>query len=187
METIIAIVTAGIALITSIATFSYNVMKSRKDRIQKVILDNRIKYLNEIRDGFTNFIGLCNIKSINLAKNNPDIMKIFADRLFVGYGKIKTFIKPFYQIDKELLASLDLLYESILSRLCDKDDTDIDALRNSFAEKYLTYDWAYWKYIQRQKDGVYLDSDKAFDVVYNDFVQSIKKTGATIDSLSDRD
>lgn len=76
VETVIAIVTAGIALLTSIVSFSYNLIQNRKDRIQKVILDNRIKYMNEIREGFTCFIGLANSEAVRHACNNPEIMKI---------------------------------------------------------------------------------------------------------------
>lgn len=40
VKTIIAIITAGIALITSVTSFTYNFIQNRKERIQKVILDN---------------------------------------------------------------------------------------------------------------------------------------------------
>ncbi len=53
VETIIAIITAGIELITSVTSFTYNFIQNRKERIQKVILDNRIKYMYEIRSGVT--------------------------------------------------------------------------------------------------------------------------------------
>ena len=40
VETIIAIITAGIAFVTSVASFTYNLIQNKKDRVQKVILDN---------------------------------------------------------------------------------------------------------------------------------------------------
>lgn len=177
VETIIAIVTAGIALITSVASFTYNLIQSRKDRIQKVILDNRIKYMNEIRDGFADFIGSANIEAIKLAQSNSEVMKNYSKNLFSGYGKIKTYIKPFYKIDKELLIALDSIYNCILSVLNGNKENEklIDDLREDFAKKYLTYDWAYWKYIQRQREGNYMNSDDAFDDVYYNFVEEINK------------
>lgn len=176
-ETIIAIVTAAIAFLTSVASFTYNLIQNRKSRIQKVILDNRIKYMNEIREGFTNFIGLVNLDAINFAQNNKDVMKVYADNLFAGYGKIKTYIKPFYKIDHELLTALDKLYYRTLSVLngADENKQAIDGLREDFADKYLKYDWAYWKYIQKQKEGNYMNSDDAFDDVYNEFIEEIRK------------
>ncbi len=174
VETIIAIVTAGIAFVTSVASFTYNLIQNRKDRIQKVILDNRIKYMDKIRDGFTDFIGLCNLKAINLAKSNADIMKSYTEKIFYGYGKIKTYIKPFYKIDSELLISLDNLYDCVLSLLIgEKSENLLNGLRNDFADKYLKYDWAYWKYIQLQKEGNYMNSDDAFDNVYYQFLGQI--------------
>lgn len=176
-ETIIAIITAGIALVTSVASFTYNFIQNRKERVQKIILENRIKYLNEIRNGFSNFVGLANIEAINYAKNNSEAMKVFSENLFLGYGKIKTYVKPFYQIDNELLVALDKLYYCILSTLNgdNKTNTPIDDLREDFTDKYLKYDWAYWKYIQRQKEGNYINSDDAFDKVYYEFIETINK------------
>jgi len=175
-ETVIAIITAGIALLTSIASITYNLIQSRKDRVQKVILENRIKYMNEIRDGFGSFIGLANAEAIKFALSNTEALNNFSGNLFKGYGKIKTYIKPFYKIDKELLISLDKLYYCILTVMngTDKNIAELDALREDFADKYLKYDWAYWKYIQRQKEGNYMNSDDAFDNVYYEFVDSIK-------------
>ncbi|MCM1440317.1 MAG: hypothetical protein NC131_14105 [Roseburia sp.] len=177
VETIIAIVTAGIAFITSVASFTYNFIQNRKDRIQKVILENRIKYMDEIREGFSNFIGLANTEAIKYVQSNPDAMKVFSERLFLGYGKLTTYIKPFYKIDKELLVAFDKLYYCILAVLNGdkKAETAMNDLREDFADKYLKYDWAYWKYIQRQKDGNYMNSDDAFDNVYNEFVEEISK------------
>ena len=177
VETIIAIVTAGIAFVTSIVSFTYNLIQNRKNRIQKVILDNRIKYMDEIREGFTSFIGLANIDAIRFAQNNPDIMNTFSNNLFNGYGKIKTYIKPFYKIDKELLIALDNVYSGILSVLNGEEISreSFDKLREDFADKYLKYDWAYWKYIQRQKEGNFMNSDDAFDNVYYDFIANIDK------------
>ncbi len=93
VETVIAIVTAIIAFCTSVASFTYNLIQNRKNRIQKIILDNRIRYMNEIREGFTNFIGLTNVKAINLAKSNADITANFTQKLFYGYGKNKNLHK----------------------------------------------------------------------------------------------
>jgi hypothetical protein len=88
VKTIIAIITAGIALITSVTSFTYNFIQNRKERIQKVILDNRVKYMYEIRDGFTNFIGLVNSRAIKFAQSNSDVMKIYSENLFSGFGSI---------------------------------------------------------------------------------------------------
>lgn len=177
VETIIAIVTAAIAFLTSVASFTYNLVQNRKDRIQKVILDNRIKYMNEIRDGFTNFIGLANMEAIKLALSNKEVLKIYSEKLFIGYGKIKTYIKPFYDIDRALLTALDDLYNCILAVLNGegKDGASLDGLKEDFADKYLKYDWAYWKYIQRQKEGNYMNSDDAFDEVYYQFLKDVEK------------
>ena len=176
VETIIAIVTAGIALITSIVGFFYNLIQNHKSRIQKVILDNRIKYLYEIREGFTGLIGLAHPEAIKSAQNNAEIKKVFFEKLFSGYGKIKTYIKPFYEIDKELLNSLDELYSCILSIINGNSESteNLGNLRKNFEDKYLKYDWAYWKYIQKQKQGNYMNSDDAFDNVYYDFVRNLK-------------
>ena len=172
-ETIIAIVTAVIALITSAATFVYNLVERRKDRIQKVVLDNRVKYLDELREGFSGFIGLANAEAVKAAQD-PEVKKAYFEKLFKGYGKIKTYIKPFYEIDGELLKSMDSLYEALLKALNgDGKAEELDALRKDFETRYLKYDWAYWKYIQRQKDGVYMNSDDAFDKVYYEFEKLI--------------
>lgn len=176
VETIIAIITAGIAFLTSVASFTYNLIQNRKDRIQKVILDNRVKYMNEIRDGFTCIIGLANADAIKFAQNNGEVLKTYFQDLSNGYGKIKTYIKPFYKIDEELLTALDKLYYGILSKLNGANDSanSIDELREDFADKYLKYDWAYWKYIQRQKEGNYMNSDDSFDKVYYEFLKEIE-------------
>lgn len=175
VETIISIVTAGIAFITSILSFSYNIVQANKARIQKVILENRIQYLHEIRDGFSCFIGLCNTEAIEFAKSDSNVMKSYAEKLFIGYGKMKTHIKPFYEIDKELVNLLDTLYSCVLSELNGNSEevAQLDVLRELFSSNYLKYDWAYWKYIQAQKDGRFLNSDDAFDKVYYDFIASI--------------
>lgn len=177
VETIIAIVTAGIAFLTSVASFTYNFIQNRKDRIQKVILDNRIVYMNEIREGFSNIIGLANAEAVKYAKSNKEVMKVYSENLFKGYGKIKTYIKPFYEIDNALLTSLDELYNCILSVLNGngEHEASIAALCDDFADKYLKYDWAYWNYIQCQKEGNYMNSDDAFDKVYEKFLKEIKE------------
>lgn len=177
VETIIAIVTAGIALVTSAVSFSYNLIQNRKSRIQKVILDNRIKYLYGIREGFTDFIGLANAGAITAATHSEDIKKVFVTNLFSGYGKIKTYIKPFYEIDEALLKVLNETYFCILDILNGKSEraAEIDGLRESLEDKYLKYDWAYWKYIQSQKEGNFMNSDDAFDEVYYQFVKSLNK------------
>lgn len=173
IETIIAIITAGIAFVTSVASLTYNFIQNRKDRVQKVILENRVKYMNEIREGFTSFIGLANLDAIKYAKSCPEVM----NNLFSGYGKIKTYIKPFYKIDKELLNALDKIYGIILSALNGEEinRAAFDELREDFSDKFLKYDWAYWKYIQRQKEGNFMNSDDAFDNVYCEFIKSIDK------------
>ena len=176
VETIIAIVTAGIAFLTSVVSFTYNLIKTRKERVQKVVLENRIHYMNEIRDGFTSIIGVSDPKAISLARGDSNVMKGYTERVFHGYGKIKTFLKPFYKIEKEILASLDRLYDGILAALSgdEEEAANIVEYRDDFADRYLKYDWAYWKYIQSQKDGEYVDSDGAFDTVYNKLVEDIK-------------
>ena len=177
VETIIAIITAGIAFVTSAATLTYNLMQSRKERVQKIILDNRISYMNEMRDGFANVIGLSNAKAIALAKADANVMKTFSQKLFGGYGKIKAYIKPFYKIDKALLDALDSLYDCILALLEGNAEAadSIDALREAFADKYLKYDWAYWKYIQSQRNAGYINSDEDFDKIYYQFVDTVEK------------
>lgn len=176
-EAIIAIVTAGLAFVTSLATFSFNISQSRRSKVQKVVLENRIKYMNEMRDGFTELIGLANAESILLAMNNADIKQQFAVNLWHGYGKIKTYIKPFYAIDKALLDSLDKLFFCIISALNDNKSaySELRELCRDFEDKYLKYDWAYWKYIQSQREGVFMDSDDAFDNVYYKFVESLNQ------------
>lgn len=177
IEIIIAIVSAAIAFVTSVSNFAYNIIQHRKDRTQKVILENRIKYMNEIREGYSNFIGLADIESIKYAQNNHEVMKIYSDKLFTGYGKIKTYLKPFYKIEEALLAKLDELYNRMLSALNGKEkNTDsIAELREDFTDKFLKYDWAYWEYIQRQKEGNFMNSDKDFDQVYNDLIKRINE------------
>ena len=176
-EIIIAIATAAVALVTSIASIVHNRIQQKKDRVQKTVLENRVKYLVEIREGYSSIIGLSNIKTIRLAKNSPEVMEKFSEMLFTGYGKIKAHIKPFYEIDKELLISLDRLYDCILSALNgdEHEAGSLDELRESFSDLYLKYDWAYWKYIQSQRDGIFVDSDDAFDKIYYDFVEGIEK------------
>ncbi|MDE6188799.1 MAG: hypothetical protein K2G37_00750 [Clostridia bacterium] len=175
IEIIIAIVSAGIAFITSVANFTYSLIQGRKDRLQKVVLDNRIKYMNEIRESFSNFIALANVEAITYAQNNSEVMKIYSTNLFNGYGKIKTYLKPFYKIENNLLTLLDNLYYGILSTLNgSKTDKDyIDKLRKEFSDEYLKYDWAYWKYIQSQREGHFKDSDEDFDKIYYDLVEKI--------------
>lgn len=177
IEIIIAIVSAGIAFVTSVANFTYNLIQGRKDRLQKVILDNRIKYMIEIREGFSGFIGLANSESIEYARNNSEVMKIYSANLFDGYGKIKTYLKPFYKIEKDLLNALDDLYYCILSTFngVETNMASIDKLREDFADKYLKYDWAYWKYIQSQREGRFMDSDEDFDKIYYDLIEKIDK------------
>lgn len=177
LEIIIAMVSAGIAFATSIATFIYNVIQNRKDRMQKVVLDNRIKYMMYIREGYSSFIGLANVEAIEWVQKSSEVMKIYSSNLFEGYGKIKTYLKPFYTIEKEILTSLDKLYFCILSVLngAEADKEYIDNLRKDFADKYLKYDWAYWKYIQSQREGNFIDSDEAFDKIYYDLVDQINK------------
>ncbi len=175
-ETIIAIVTAGIALVTSVASFTYNFIQNKKDRVQKVILDNRIKYMYAMREGYSSLIGLANAGAINSLKNGDEVKKIYFEKLFSGYGQIKSYIKPFYSIDIELLTALDKLYSYILAMINgeENDDQKLEAYREDFSKKYLIYDWAYWKYIQRQKEGNYTNSDDAFDKVYEDFLEELK-------------
>lgn len=108
VETVIAIVTAIIAFCTSVASFTYNLIQNRKNRIQKIILDNRIRYMNEIGG---------DEKDISLLKGHTE----------------------------------------------------------DFTDKHLKFDWAYWKYIQRQKEGNYMNSHNAFDAVYYDFVEKLNK------------
>lgn len=176
-ELIIALVTAGIALITSAVTFSYGVIQNKKNRIQKIILDNRIKYMDEIREGFTAIIGLANTGAIKAVNNSPEAKKIYFQNLLYGYGKIKTYIKPFYKPDSALLNSLDNLYDCILCVLNGdvKKAAELEDLKKDFEDKYLIYDWSYWKYIQKQKSGNYMDSDDAFDEVYDEFLKSLEK------------
>lgn len=175
VETIIAIVTSCIAFVTSVASFSYNLIQSRKDRIQKVILENRLKYLYEIREGFSEFIGLANIGAIKAANGNSEIKKAYFSSLFNGYGKMKTYLKPFYDIEKDLIKSLDALYNHILSLANGETDdaASLDTFLKDFSDKYHKYDWAYWKYIQLQKEGNYMNSDDAFDNVYYEFIEKI--------------
>ena len=177
IEKVIAVVTAGFALITSVASFLFSFIQSRRDRTRQTILANRIKYLDEIRVGFTQFIGLANIEAIKSAKNNSEVLKNFSEHLFIGYGKIKTYIKPFYEIDKDLIDALDKTYECILSIFngSTSDASKLESLRKDFEIKYLKYDWAYWKYIQLQKEGNFMNSDDAFDKVYYDFVNKVDK------------
>ena len=176
-ETIIALITASVAFLTSVSSFTYNLIQNRKNRIQKIVLENRVKYMNEIRDGFASIISACNVQMICLAKNDSAIRKTCVEKMIYGYGKIKAYIKPFYAIDRELLTALDGLYDCILSALNGEEEKvqAIVGLRDDFADKYLKYDWAYWKYIQRQKGGNYMNSDDAFDKIYYEFTESIKK------------
>ena len=175
VETVIAIVTAGIAFLTSIVSFTYNLIKVRKERVQKVVLENRIRYMNEIREGFTSIIGVCDAKAIKLARADTNVMKIYTEKAFCGYGKIKTYLKPFYKIEKDILLSMDRLYDAILTALSGNEPilNDIAELRDDFADRYLKYDWAYWKYVQSQKDGRYVDSDGAFDTIYDHLIEDI--------------
>ena len=177
-EIIIAIVTAGIALVTSVVSFTLNVINAKKDRVQKVILENRIKYLYEIRAGFSDLIGLADSSAIKLAKSNSEAAKAFYSRLFTGYGKIKTYIKPFFSMDRELVEALDRLYEQILAELNGaKVSKTLGVLREDFKDKYLKYDWAYWLYIQEQKSGVYINSNTSYNKTYEKFIDNLDENG----------
>ena len=173
-ENIIAIIAAAIALCTSAAGIIYNLIQNKKAGIQKIILENRITYMYEIRKGFTDFIGLANAAAVKAVKNNSEASKIYYANLFNGYEKIKTYIKPFYDIDRRLLDVLDKTYFCILSMINGEtdDETELDKLREELCHNYLTYDWAYWKYIQDQKECIYVNSDDAFDKVYEQFIKS---------------
>lgn len=175
IESIIAVVSACFAVIISVTSFALGFIQNRRERTRQVILTNRIKYMDEMRAGFTNFIGLANIDAIKAAKNNSEVLKNFSNNLFIGYGKIKTYVKPFYDIDRALLDALDSTYNYILSVLNGEknDGNELAILRKDFELKYLKYDWAYWKYIQRQKEGNFMNSDDAFDKVYYEFVKTI--------------
>lgn len=107
---------------------------------------------------------------------NAETKKVFFEKLFTGYGKIKTYIKPFYETDKELLDSPDELYSCILSVLNGSSESteNLGSLRKNFEDKYLKFDWAHQKYVQKQKESNYINSDKAFDSVYYDFVRNLK-------------
>ena len=174
VENIIAIISAAIAVCTSVAGIVYNLIQNRKASVEKIILENRIKYMYEIRNGFTDFISLANEAAIKAVKNKPEAAKIYFSDLFNGYGKIKTYIKPFYTIDNELLEVLDKTYSCILSMINGEggNGAELDKLREELCHQYLTYDWAYWKYIQEQKAGNYVNSDDAFDKVYDNFINS---------------
>lgn len=174
---IVALVSACLAVATSVISLTLNLIHGRRERTRQVILTNRIKYMDEMREGFTNFIGLANVEAIKAANNNIEVLRNFTSNLFVGYGKIKTYIKPFYDIDRELLEALDKTYNCVLAMLNGEatDSAELEKLSKDFEMKYLKYDWAYWKYIQRQKEGNFMNSDDAFDNVYYDFVKSLPK------------
>ena len=177
VETIITIVTASLAFITSAWNLIYNINKGKKERIDKVILSNRIEYMREMRSGFSSMIALCSAGAVSLAQKDVEVRKVFIEKWFSGYGKIKTLLKPFYNIEKEILVALDALYSYVLVALNEKKEDlgEMDRLRGDFADKYLTYDWAYWKYIQEQKDGKYINSDDDFDKIYRQLVEDIDK------------
>lgn len=177
VETVIAIITAGFAAITSVASFTFNFIQGRRDRTRQVILTNRIKYLDEIREGFTLFIGAASIQAIKAAKDNSEVLKNLTGNLFTGYGKLKTYLKPFYDIEKKIINYLDDTYVCVLSMLNGEkcDEKEFESLRKNFENEYLKYDWAYWKYIQRQKEGNFMNSDDAFDDVYAEFVAALPK------------
>ena len=177
IEGIIAVISASLAVITSVISFSLSFVQHRRERTRQIILTNRIKYMDEIRAGFTDFIGLANPEAIKAAKSNSDDLRSFSENLFIGYGKIKTYVKPFYDIDRALLDSLDKTYNCILRMLNGEltDGSELELARKDFELKYLKYDWAYWKYIQRQKEGNFMNSDDAFDNVYNEFVKTLPK------------
>lgn len=177
VEIVVAIVSSSVAVLTAGASLVNSFIQGRKARVAQVVLANRVKTMDEMRVGFTNFIGLANKDAIKAAQNNPEVLKIFSDDLFLGYGKIKTYIKPFFPMDKELLKALDELYYCILAAFNGDEEKQnkLDGLREDFADKYLKYDWAYWRYIQRQREGNYMDSTDAFDKVYKEFMEELEK------------
>ncbi|MDE5943053.1 MAG: hypothetical protein K2H30_02465 [Clostridia bacterium] len=177
-ETLIAILTSAFALVTAVAGFMLSFINAKKDRVQKVILENRLKYQYEIHEGFSNFIGLANSRAIKIVKKNSDAAKTFYSQLFCGYGKIKTYIKPFFTMDRALVESLDKLYERILAELNGEKVADtLDILREDFKDKYLKYDWAYWLYIQEQKSGAFIDSDESFNKTYKRLIGKLDENG----------
>ncbi len=66
---------------------------------------------------------------------------------------------------------MDLLCETLMKALNDDygKSGEIGELRKNLETRYLKYDWACRKYIQRRKDGSYMNSDDAFDNAFYEF------------------
>ena len=176
IENIVTIIAAVLAFVASALSLLYNVNQAKKDRIQKVVLNNRIEYLKGSRSGFSSLIALCTADAVKLAQKDPEIMKVYVDKWFCGYGQIKTYLKPFYAVEKDILNALELLHTFVLSALYEKrqDLSELAKMRDDFVGKYHVYDWAYWKYIQEQKNGKYINSDDDFDTIYDQLSEEVK-------------
>ncbi|NCA92944.1 hypothetical protein EOM82_06855 [bacterium] len=174
---LIALIPASLAFVAAAASLAYSFLKGKQDNVLKIVTEGRIRYLAGIREGYAAFIGLTHIEIIESAQAFKAKDYPYLNFLAISYGKIKSYIKPFYEIDATLLQSLDKLYLLVLQTfsgvIVDKDELPKERVR--FEKLFAQYDWAYWLYIQRQANGKYIDSKNSYDEEYTKLLESLKQ------------
>jgi len=164
---IIAICTSSFTAIMAIANMILSITQLKGANRLAIVTSGRIKYLDKIRDAHAEFIGRTAVAVIRGSAINK--CQNYAIDLCVAAEGLKTYLKPFYEIDQKLIQQIDNLTEMSLRQFENPHENYSSELlksRNIYYKLYSQYDWSYWKYIQAQYIGNVLDSDKDFDAVY---------------------
>jgi len=176
----VAIVAAVIALVTALVNAIMYLNSSKKSAVLKVIVETRIGYLQSLRNANATFIGIANPDVVLHCAKIASTEYIYPKDLADAVGSLKTLLKPFYPIERELIEKIDSIESGCLDLFMKGEARgSTESLRNELAtytKMFAQYDWAYWQYIIKQADGKFKNSNVDFDEVYKETGRCIAET-----------
>jgi|GEM_PF-6919687 len=176
---IAAFTAAGMAGATSIMSLIVSHSNAKKNSIIRVIVETRIKYLQQLRDANAKFIGVANPEVIYSVQKINTALFVYPKELAESVGLLITLLKPFYQYEKRLVELINVIERNCLTMFMgEADDVIAEKIKKDLAiymKLFAQYDWAYWQYIMKQADGKCINSNVDFDNVYKETQKEISK------------
>ncbi len=173
---LVCLITSSLSILTFVVTFIFNLSSNKSNNTKDIIVKQRVKTLDNYRCSCKDFLALIKPEVIDDFKKNKEKKMIYTLELSKAKSSLDLILKPFFETEEKInnltdkIVKLCFLYYSNPN---EKSKLEIEELSNELLVLFSLYDWAYWRFIQEQKDGILKDDNGSFDKNYNDVLESV--------------
>ena len=168
---IAAIITSSLAMTLGVITTIISTMRQNKS----MIAAERIKNVDNLRKSNIAFTSLVEIPVIHCNFKNST-QQNYVTALCAAVSALKTWIKPLYSLEKELISLIDDLRKLCLQELDNYNSInteEFEKMRVKYDLKFALFTHTHWKIVQKDYDKRFKKSPHRFMSIYTELKKEL--------------